>query len=235
MGADDTMTPTGASRSGRSGRDVADALREDILAGRLAPGQRIVQDEIADRLGVSRIPVREGLRMLESDGLVVLRSSSGAWVATMTVKDCVIAYEIRERLEPLVLAESLPRLGPGQVRRLEEIQEAIEANSDVEEFLRLDREFHWTTYEGNEVAELRRIVGRYWDITQQYRRVFARLNRARGWLVDAEHRLLIQAIADGDLESAQHVLVGHIRRTRLELLRHPEVFDAITTAGAAET
>jgi DNA-binding GntR family transcriptional regulator len=212
-------------RPGRTGRQVADALREDILAARLSPGERIVQDEVAERFGVSRIPVREGLRMLEADGLVVLRSSSGAWVATMTAKDCAIAYQIRERLEPMLLAESMPRLTGAHLDRLEELQRAIEANDDVEEFLRLDRAFHWTTYEGNTVAELQRIVGRYWDVTQHYRRAFARLGGSRGWVINAEHQLLLQALRDGDVVSAQHVLVGHIQRTRVELLRRPEAFD----------
>jgi DNA-binding GntR family transcriptional regulator len=179
---------------------------------------------VAERLGVSRIPVREGLRMLEADGLVVLRSSSGAWVATMTAKDCAIAYEIRERLEPMVLAESIPHLTDAHLDRLEEIQREIEATDDVEEFLRLDREFHWTTYEGNTVAELRRIVSRYWDVTQHYRRVFVRLNCSRTWVINAEHRLLLQAVRDRDVITAQHVLGCHIQRTRIELLRHPEVF-----------
>lgn len=212
-------------RHGKTGRQVADALREDILAARLAPGQRIVQDEVAERHGVSRIPVREALRMLEADGLVVLRSSSGAWVATMTAKDCSIAYEIRERLEPLMLAESVLHLTDAHLNRLEELQDAIEANDDVEEFLRLDRAFHWTTYEGNTVAELSRIANRYWDVTQHYRRAFAHLDRSRAWVINAEHRLLLQALRDRDVVSAQHVLIGHIQRTRLELLRHPEVFD----------
>ena len=213
------------SRPGKTGRQVADVLRDDILAARLAPGQRIVQDEVAERLGVSRIPVREGLRMLEADGLVVLRSSSGAWVSTMTAKDCAIAYEIRERIEPLLLAESIPQLTDAHLGRLEELQREIEANDDVEEFLRLDRAFHHTSYEGNAVAELRRIVNRYWDVTQHYRRAFAKLDRSRVWVINAEHRLLLQALRDRDVVSAQHVLVGHIQRTRIELLRHPEVFD----------
>jgi DNA-binding GntR family transcriptional regulator len=225
MVAEPAGTERGPGRPGKTGSQVADALRADILAGRLAPGMRIVQDEVAERLGVSRIPVREGLRMLEADGLVVLRSSSGAWVATMTAKDCAIAYEIRERLEPMALAESIPHLTDAHLDRLEEIQREIEATDDVEEFLRLDREFHWTTYEGNTVAELRRIVSRYWDVTQHYRRVFVRLNCSRTWVINAEHRLLLQAVRDRDVVTAQHVLVCHIQRTRIELLRRPEVFE----------
>lgn len=69
------------------------------------------------------------------------------------------------------------------------------------------------------------MVNRYWDMTQHYRRAFTRLAGAdRKWVINTEHRLLIEAIRRRDVETAEHVLVGHIKRTRLELLRHPEVF-----------
>jgi DNA-binding GntR family transcriptional regulator len=70
-----------------SGR-VADALRDEILHGRMAPGARIRQEEIAARLGVSRVPVREALRILEADGLVTLVANTGAWVAHLSLAEC---------------------------------------------------------------------------------------------------------------------------------------------------
>ncbi|MEV6055809.1 GntR family transcriptional regulator [Streptomyces sp. NPDC052107] len=208
-------------------RRIAEHLREQILAGQLSPGERIVQDEIAEQFGASRLPVREALRILESSGLVTLRSSTGAWVATMEQRDCEIAYKIRERVEPLALVESLAALSDTDVDRLEEIQAQIEASDDVEDFLHLDRELHTLTYSGCTVTELNSMVNRYWDMTQHYRRAFTRLaGPDRKWVINAEHRLLIEAIQQRDVETAEHVLIGHIKRTRLELLRHPEVFSS---------
>ncbi|MER6070604.1 GntR family transcriptional regulator [Streptomyces sp. NPDC001393] len=208
-------------------RRIAEHLREQILAGRLSPGERIVQDEIAEQFGASRLPVREALRILESSGLVTLRSSTGAWVATMEQRDCEMAYKIRERVEPLALVESLAALSDTDIDRLEEIQAQIEASDDVEDFLRLDRELHTLTYSGCTVTELNSMVNRYWDMTQHYRRAFTRLaGPDRKWVINAEHRLLIEAIQRRDVETAEHVLIGHIKRTRLELLRHPEVFSS---------
>ena len=202
---------------------VADVIAERILSGALAPGARIKQEELADELGASRVPVREALRILESRGLVVIRANSGAWVSEMTLRDLVLSYQIRERIEPLLLRDSLPGLGEVDVDGLVRIQERIEAADDVEEFLVLDRELHWATYRAHQAPQLASMLGRLWDVTQHYRREFARrAGRERAWIIDSEHRLLIEAIRARDSATAESVLTVHIRRTRLELGRHPE-------------
>ena len=89
---------------------IAEVIAARILRGELAPGTRIKQEELAAELGASRVPVREALRILESRGLVGLRANSGAWVAEMTPGDLSLSYQIRERIEPLLLLDSLPRL-----------------------------------------------------------------------------------------------------------------------------
>lgn len=216
-----TVTVTAGVASQR----IADELRERILAGRLAPGTRIIQDELAEQLNTSRLPVREALRILESRGLVTLRANSGAWVTSMDVRECELSYKIRERLEPLLLAESAPLLSDADIDAMAGIQDRIEGTSEVEEFLVLDRELHWAVYQHHAAEELASIVNRLWDTTQHYRRAFTRLAGARrAWIIGAEHRLLIQALRDRDQESAERVLELHIRRTRVELARHPEVF-----------
>ena len=87
---------------------IADTLRTAILGGSYLPGERIRQEDVAARSGASRIPVREALRMLDSEGLVTLVANSGAWVTKLTLSECVETYLIRERLEPLLLRTSMP-------------------------------------------------------------------------------------------------------------------------------
>lgn len=216
---------SGNGRAPVASQRVAEALADRILTGQLAPGARIKQEELAEELDASRVPVREALRILESRGLVVLRSNSGAWVADMTRRDLELSYQIRERIEPLLLLDSLPRLTPGDVAEMYRIQERIEATTDVEEFLVLDRALHWATYARHEAPQLAAMVARLWDTTQHYRREFSRLvGHGRSWIINSEHRLLLQAIEHQDAESAQAVLVMHIQRTRVELGRHPELF-----------
>jgi DNA-binding GntR family transcriptional regulator len=214
--------PTALTASQR----IADRLRERILAGELAPGTRIIQDDVAEELDSSRLPVREALRILQSAGLVVMKSNLGAWVSRMDLRDCEVSYQMRERLEPLLLTESMPRLTEEEFDELDRIQEEIEATDDVERFLVLDRRLHWVTYQGNDAAELEAIVARLWDTTQHYRRAFTLLTgRKRQWVINSEHRLLIDAVRRGDHTSAEQLLALHIRRTRIELSHHPEVFE----------
>ncbi|NIH82247.1 GntR family transcriptional regulator [Amycolatopsis viridis] len=220
------MTATGAARV--ASQRIAEVLRERILAGQLPPGTRIKQDELAEELSASRIPVREALRILESRGLVEVRANSGAWVTQMDLHNLTITYQIRERIEPLLLMDSVPRLDPAVVARMREIQAEIEANDDLERFMALDRELHWATYAGNRTPYLATMVERLWDTTQHYRREFARQMGDRGtWAVNTEHRLLIEAIASGDTASASNVLALHIQRTRVELARNPEFLASI--------
>jgi DNA-binding GntR family transcriptional regulator len=206
---------------------VAGWLRGRILDGSLRPGERIRQEEVADRLGASRIPVREALHMLHAEGLVDLKSNSGAWVATMDLHECDSVYRIRERIETLALAESVPHLTDADIDEMADVQDQIErADGGVETFLTLDREFHRIGYRGCRVAQLTQMVDRLWNSTQHYRRAFTAIdNPGRAAIVNAEHRLILDAVTRRDTVDCERYLGGHIRRTRTELSIRPELFD----------
>jgi DNA-binding GntR family transcriptional regulator len=223
---------------------IADAVRAEILAGCYQPGTRIRQEDLAARSGASRIPVREALRMLAADGLVTLVANSGAWVTRLTMAECAETYQIRERLEPMLLRRSMPGLGEAVIARMGELAAEMEAAPGVDAFLRADREFHLSGYTGAGQGETWQIIHRMWNTTQHYRREFTRLaagNAAGGagagacWaaagglegglsVTHMEHRLLLDCIRRRDPDDAERVLVLHIRRTRLELGRRPEIF-----------
>lgn len=206
---------------------IAAHLRDDILTGVLQPGERIRQEDIAARAGSSRLPVREALRILHSQGLVQLKANSGAWVSTLDLAECQAIYKMRERLEPLALSESMPHLDEDTLQRIDDLQTDIEHNTDQDRFLALDREMHLLCYAGSPNAELNRMVERFWNTTQAYRRAFVRMSGPeRMWVVIAEHQLLIDAIRRRDSDDGERFLVAHIRRTRESLAHHPEVFDA---------
>jgi len=205
---------------------IADSLRTAILGGSYLPGTRIRQEDVAARSGASRIPVREALRMLDSEGLVTLVANSGAWVTKLSLGECVETYLIRERLEPLLLRTSMPRLDAAAVDRLGGLVEEMEAGAQLDAFLRADREFHLSSYAGAASSEMWQIIHRMWNTTQHYRREFTRLAaHAAGLSVThLEHRLLLDCIRRQDPDDAERALVTHIRRTRLELEKHPELF-----------
>jgi DNA-binding GntR family transcriptional regulator len=217
-----TSTETGGAASAR----IAAYLREEILHGRFRPGDRIRQEDIAERFGASRLPVREALRMLEADGLTEHEPNKGARVPRLSPHEVDVIYQMRERLEPLALIESLPLLTDEEHERLDDVQRQIEENTDVERFLDLDREFHMGTYSGCSIDPINSMVTRLWNSTQHYRRMFVEMGgRSRMWVVNAEHRLILDAVVRRDATDAERYLQGHIRRTRIELGRHPGVFE----------
>jgi DNA-binding GntR family transcriptional regulator len=213
-------------RDGVTGARVADELRRAILHGAYPPGTRLRQEELANQYGASRVPVREALRILESDGLVTTVANAGAWIARLSLDECVELYQVRERIEPLLLRYSLPQLDSAQIDRLAELAEEMQRTDDVETFLELDRRFHLGSYAGAGTTFLGPTVERLWNTTQHYRRAFTRLmDEDSQRIVHDEHHMLVSAIREGDSDEAERVLLGHIRRTRRQLARHPEVFE----------
>ncbi|MCE7797079.1 GntR family transcriptional regulator [Sphingobium sufflavum] len=208
-------------QSGVVSERVADLLAERILSGALKPGTRIKQDELAAELNISRIPVRDALRILDTRGLITLRAKFGARVSAVTVRDMEMSYRIREQLEPMLLAESIPNLTDTDIEEMREMLNALAEVTDVEAFLPLDRQFHWIAYRRHEVPQLAQIVERLWDTTQSYRRAYAKLSLKNGGKVmRAEQAMIFSAVERREVEMAQAALVLHIRRTRVGLANY---------------
>lgn len=220
------MSDTLLSGHGAAGATIAALVRDDILSGAYAPGERIRQDELAARHRTSRVPVREALRILEAEGMVTRVANAGAWVSRLSAAECDELYRVRERLEPLLLALNMPHLDARVADELDELAAAMRTASP-EEFLVLDRRFHFTVYGRADTVLLQDTVERLWNRTQHYRRAFVIAAHARrdGSAHD-DHRLLAGAVRRADTEEAEGVLARHIRRTRLELAQHPEIFQA---------
>ena len=212
MVTDAAMTRTSTSVASQR---IADVLAGRILSGELAPGARIKQDELADELETSRIPVRDALRILESRGLVTMRANAGARVTSLSLHELAMSYEIRERLEPLLLADSIPHLSRADIADMHGALARLEEVADLDEAVALGREFHWITYRGHRSPLLAQMVERVWDTTQSYRRAYLAMATQRGGgTVETEHRLIADAIERGETETAQAALVLHIRRAR---------------------
>src|ERR687889_1549112 len=117
---------------------IASHLRSAILRGVIAPGERVRQEDVAQQLGASRLPVREALQMLAAEGLVEHEPNKGARVPWLSMHEVDVMYRMREQLEPLALAESLPDLDDSDLDELSSLQQQIEADTDVNHFLDLD-------------------------------------------------------------------------------------------------
>lgn len=206
---------------------VARRLREAIFDGELEPGTPVRQEAVAHELGVSRIPVREALRHLESEGLVVIRPHSGARVAVLDFEEYTEIYKIRERLEPLALAESIGNLTDEQRREIERLAAEVETlTGDVSAWLDADRRFHLACYVGVPTPRLLRMIVEFWNTTQRYRRILLTTFTAEDFAVTHdEHRLIANAAVTGNVRAGEDLIRLHIERSRLRLARHRELFD----------
>jgi DNA-binding GntR family transcriptional regulator len=209
------------------GQLVARRLREAILSGRLRPGDRIPQDTLAREFGTSRIPVREALAELESEGLIALVPHAGARVAKFNVPELEEVYRIREAVEPMVIAQSAEHLTGEQLAHLRLTIDEIEASSGrPETWLQLDRHFHVATYAGADLPRARALVESFWNRTQHYRRALIVALDAKAFeIVHLEHRAILDALERRSGEDAAAALHSHIRRTRKTLLKRAHVLD----------
>jgi DNA-binding GntR family transcriptional regulator len=225
-------TPDGSSaESSVLSHAIANDLREGIMLGRYQLGTRVRQDELAERYGTSRIPVREALRDLESEGLVVLVPNRGAWIAKIDIDECVEIYKIREYMEPLALSESLKLMDAGTVEQLERLVKQIEAAQELEEFLKFDREFHLLSYSHAKMPTLYSMIERFWNTTQHYRRAYSRvIGREGQWIIHHEHRLIMDAISRRDSVDAGQLLQVHIRRSRCQLQKNERILQLVTAS-----
>ncbi len=196
---------------------IADEIRRSVLEGDLLPGTRVGQEWLASRFGTSRIPVREALRQLQDEGLVVLAPNRGAWIADVTSQESIEVYKIREVLEPLATAESVPFLTRDDIAEIEAAVERLERADRVETYIPLDRAFHLKIYSRAPMPRLLRMIERYWNSTQHYRRWIVEDTLARDGFPfsDPEHLMLLEMIRARDSVGAASIVHLHIRRTRL--------------------
>lgn len=208
-------------------QQIANSLKEEILSGKYPPGIRIRQEDIAEQFGASRSPVREALRILEADGLINLVAHTGAWISHLSLAECEEMYQLRERIEPLLLRLSIPHITDPLITELQDLVLQMESTTDVEIFLRLDRQFHLLSYSKAETVLVGEMVNRLWNTTQHYRRAYSQMMASTSFKpAHYEHHLLLESIIKHDVDDAERILFGHIRRTRLELAQHPDVFNS---------
>ncbi|HZX38990.1 MAG TPA: GntR family transcriptional regulator [Streptomyces sp.] len=190
---------------------VLDELRRAITSGELKPGTPIRQDALAEQLDVSRVPLREALKILEGEGLVVHHAHRGYFVTELSLADLSEIYRIRELLEAEAVRAAAARMSPEILASLEETQCAVErtgAAGDVTAMAAANRRFHFLLIEASMMPRLVRLIGTLWDATDAYRSLYyvEAPNRER---VVHEHRAVLDALREGDTEEAVRRLDKH--------------------------
>ncbi len=138
--------------------NIADALREEILRGRLKSEQGLRQSKLANRFGVSTIPVREALVHLNTEGLVDFHPNRGAFVAPLSTAELREIYALRGVLEPYALTQAMSRLSDEHIERCEQVLKAMDAEQDNYRWSVLNWEFHATQYSAAEMPRLSRMI-----------------------------------------------------------------------------
>jgi GntR family transcriptional regulator, rspAB operon transcriptional repressor len=205
---------------------VAGRLREEIVAGRLAPNERIKQAAVAERLEVSRLPVREALQQLAGEGLVSLERDVGARVTPLDPAELIEVYLVREALEPVLVRHAAERIGPERLavaRAINEESERCAGRGDSGGYLSADRRFHTEIFEATEMPRAYSIIIGMLQTSERYRRALSILPHGLETSV-VEHRMILEAIERGAAEDAGELHRVHVRRTRLTLAEHPELF-----------
>lgn len=199
--------------------EVTASLRQAILEGHLQPGDRIGQASIAEAHGVSRIPVREALRQLETEGLITQVPHAGARVSQHSLREIFELYLLRESLEPLLLEHSVMKLSRKQLRELHDSMDRVRsAENDIQVWLLEDRTFHLSSFQAADMPTTLALAERFYNQTQPYRReFFGSLDQEQMDVVHLEHRLILDAIERRDPEEAEMLQRLHILRTRKHL------------------
>jgi DNA-binding GntR family transcriptional regulator len=201
---------------------VAEALRQDITSGKLAPGSWIVQETLAEQFGMSRIPIREALKALEAEEYITYVPHSGYRVTKLGLDELLEVFRLRDILEEELIRDSTPRVTNeivGQMRvQMTEMDRAAAANDLIAVGV-ANRQFHFLTFEQSRMARTKRIVTQLWNFADAYRPLYAHLMDLEK--VASEHVLLVDAMAARDVERV--VALNHEHRAHaIEPLR--EVF-----------
>lgn len=195
---------------------VADALRDAIVTGRLRGGDRLHQDGIASRLGVSRMPVREALRQLETEGLVVFTPHRRVSVAALSHQELREIYEIRTALELLALDLAVPRMSAEDLARLGELLDQMDRVMDPGRWLDLNRTFHGVLYRASGRTRLCALIDSLRGNVERYLRLYVsgKDHRARA---QAEHRRIVRACRRRQPAAAKKALRRHLLGTVAQL------------------
>ena len=206
-------------------QQVYDHLRQSILSNAFPPDTPLPEEALATRLNVSRVPVREALRRLAADGLVRLVPRQAAVVTSLSPKQFLDAYRLREALETLAVRLALPRFVPEDIRKLERFQNEMRAaapRGDVEQFFAANAAFHGLFVDRADNDYLKATYEPLIDQMRRYRSPSADLRGGLERSID-EHEAVLDAVRAGDSPGAARLLGEHIQVPQRILETEPQV------------
>ncbi|HHX60506.1 MAG TPA: GntR family transcriptional regulator [Epulopiscium sp.] len=196
-------------------RDIVfHTLRKAIITGELSAGERLMETQLGEKLGVSRTPIREAIRKLELEGLVVMVPRKGAQVAPFTQKDIKDVLEVRAALEALAVRLACKRMDERSFLRLQLVNTEYEyaaKENDIETMIEKDVEFHEVIFGATENDKLVQMFGNLGEQVHRFRIAYLK-NSGASRVVQEEHMEILQALRSRDADLAAHLATTHIER-----------------------
>ncbi|MGB3536423.1 MAG: GntR family transcriptional regulator [Microcoleaceae cyanobacterium] len=197
------------------------ALRANILSGELAAGERMVETRLAKKLQVSRTPIREAMRQLQRESLLVADTNGGLRVATVSASDASQLYDCRLALEQLAIRETCDRINPKTLKKIEACvlqAEELQEDGRYELMLQLDYRFHKLIAQASDNRWLVSLLDRVFD-QMMLLRVQTTRHNPRVLEIRQEHRIIFEAIAQRDGDKAVQVMVEHLQASKIRTIR----------------
>ena len=200
---------------------VCESLRDAIRRGVLKPGERLMEIQLAEELGVSRTPVREAIRKLELEGYVIMMPRRGTYVASMSIRDINEIFEIRTSLESLSNGLAAERITAEELESLQRLLVQIGGyveDGDMENIVKTDIEFHDLLYHASRNSRLLGIISNLRDQLTRFR-TLSMSYPGRLEATQEEHREIVEAIAEGDMKRAKKAAERHMEMSEKTLLK----------------
>lgn len=191
---------------------IFNSLREAIIIGELRPGERLMEVQLAEKMGVSRTPVREAIRKLELEGLVDMIPRKGAHVAELSVKDIMDVLEVRASLDGLATALAAERITEDELKELKHINSQFTLYIEKENLngsIKKDSEFHDIIYNASRNDKLIAILGNLREQVQRFRVIYLKDYSSPKNLVK-EHNDIYEAVCSRSVDSARISAKSHI-------------------------
>lgn len=214
---------------------VQQEIERAILQGEYAPGSKLIEATLADKMGVSRGPVREAFRMLEEAGLVRTEKNRGVFVRDIPIEEAVEIFDLRAAMDELVGRKLAKDITPAQLKEIKGLVDSMEKAVKAEDaynYHLLNLKFHDRLVE---MAGNSKLTAIYRKLIKELS-LFRRLNLADGWLLPisaSEHRLIIKAIASGDAEAAGKAMFDHVMDSKERTIENDLRRQARAQEGAA--
>lgn len=207
-------------------RDIVfESLKEAIIEGKLKPGERLMEMQLAERLGVSRTPIREAIRKLELEGLVVMVPRKGAYVTDVSLKDIIDVLEIRASLEGLAASLAAQRITSEEIKELELKTEEFGKcykDNDIEGMIKIDTELHDIIFRAARNERLIGLTDSLREHVQRFRVTYMTEYKKSAKLIE-EHKKILEAIKKGDVEKARAYAQIHVENAENYLVKEVKV------------